>query len=140
MSIGLFFFLSFLSVFMSADANADAVKTYVSQKQSTPECQPIHAVSARKIFQEQELSGKTRVIWFASWCGACRKKIADLSAAELKKTVFVGLLESQAKSSRALKVMLRGRQGTVKLPCYSDSNGQVAELYKVSGLPASTKL
>ncbi len=84
--------------------------------------------------------GKTVVLnWFASWCGPCRSEMPDFEAAyqalggEDGDVVF--LVVNLAETPGTVATMLKDVGATY--PAVLDSDGAVARLYRVTGMPTT---
>lgn len=76
------------------------------------------------------------VNWYASWCGPCKAEIPEFTEAQKAlagQVVFLGVnLEESPERAKGILDMF-----SAKYPALLDSAGQVAEHYRVSGLPAT---
>ncbi len=77
------------------------------------------------------LSQKKTLIFFASWCGECKEKIA---ASLPDHDLLIGILDSHANIERAYL-----STGTVT-PCYFDEGGRLRQKFDIKGLPFRIKL
>lgn len=66
------------------------------------------------------------VVFFASWCIACKDHIQRAG----DKTVFVAVFDDGEKAGKAFAAV--GGKGS----CYFDASGEIAKQYGVTGLPA----
>jgi len=111
------------------------------------QCKELSASEVSQVLTREKKAGKSKIVWFASWCGSCANKIKAMTAAELGQSVFVGVFEEPAKSQRALEFLLKNHANQAAQSskhftpsCFSDRSGRIAKIFKVSSLPASTQI
>jgi peroxiredoxin len=74
--------------------------------------------------------------WYATWCGPCRNEIPDFQEAYTAlegKVVFLGV---NLQESRTKAVGLLDELGAT-YPALLDSDGAIAEWYRVTGMPTT---
>ncbi len=74
--------------------------------------------------------GASEIVFFASWCLACKEHIQKAG----DKTVFVAVFDDEEKAEKAFTAV-GGKDS-----CYFDKSGDIAKQYDVTGLPAKVKL
>ncbi|MFQ5381380.1 MAG: TlpA family protein disulfide reductase [Dehalococcoidia bacterium] len=105
-----------------------------------PDFELLDARDLETVHRLSDYRGKTVVLnWFASWCGPCRAEMPDFEAAyralggEDGNVVF--LVVNLAETPEAAATMLEEVGATY--PAVLDSDGRVAETYRVTGMPTT---
>lgn len=90
---------------------------------AAPICPKVSAEEFKKALVEK---GAEEVVFFASWCLACKEHIQKAG----DKTAFVAVFDDGVKAEKAFVAV--GGKG----PCYFDESGAIAKQYGVTSLPA----
>lgn len=90
---------------------------------AAPVCPVTNAAELKKAIADK---GADEIVFFASWCLACKDHIQQAG----EKTVFVAVFDDEEKAEKAFTAI--GGKG----PCYFDKSGEIAKQYNVTGLPA----
>lgn len=106
--------------------------------QPAPDFALVDARDGQTVRTLSDLKGKAVVInWYASWCGPCKRELPEFQAASEALTAEVVFLAVDFKESRSKALSILDER-KVTYPALLDSDGSVAEHYRVDNIVPST--